>query len=59
MFEDYVMEGGVHYALRASPHPRGLQLEIQLTGMNRDRFVPDFVRRYVTWAGLEPIEAEL
>jgi hypothetical protein len=51
MFDDYIMEGGVRYALRANPHAEGLILEIQLTGTNRDRFVPAFVRDYVRWAG--------
>lgn|SRR5579871_6391301 len=59
MFEDCIMEGHVRYALRASPHGRGLKLEVQLTGSNRDRFVRDFVRNYVEWAGFQPIDAEL
>jgi hypothetical protein len=54
MFDDYVMEGGVRYALRTRPHPRGLALEVELTGTSRDRFVHPFVRDYVMWAGFTP-----
>jgi hypothetical protein len=56
-FDDYVMEGGVRYALRARPHAEGLMLEIQLTGSNRDRFVHHFVRDYVKLAGCVPRDA--
>jgi hypothetical protein len=51
MFDDHIMEGGVRYALRARPHAEGLTLEIQLTGTNRDHFIPPFVRDYIRWAG--------
>ena len=51
MFDDYLMEGGVRYALRARPHAEGLVLEIRLAGTNRDHFVAAFVRDYVKWAG--------
>jgi hypothetical protein len=51
-FGDYVMEGRVHYDLRARPHPRGLLLEIRLKGDIRDKHVGPFVARYVRWAGL-------
>jgi hypothetical protein len=51
VFDDYVMEGTVRYGLRARSHPGGLLLEVQLTGMQRDRFVVPFVRDYIKWAG--------
>jgi hypothetical protein len=58
MFEDYVMEGFVRYALRARPHAQGLRLDVQFTGTNRDRFVGPFVRDYVRWAGFVPLDTD-
>jgi hypothetical protein len=55
VFDDYIMEGGVRYALRARPHPEGLALDVALAGTVRDRFVLEFVAMYVRWAGLTPI----
>lgn len=54
VFDDYIMEGVVRYALRAAPHADGLRLEVQLAGTARDRFVVPFVRDYIKWAGLAP-----
>jgi hypothetical protein len=59
MFDDYMMEGFVRYALRARPHARGLLLEIQLAGTKLDRFVDPFVRTYIGWAGLSCCDADI
>jgi hypothetical protein len=52
-FSDYIMEGGVRYALRVSRVPDGLVVEVQLKGMNRDRFVASSLKAYIGWESLE------
>jgi hypothetical protein len=59
LFDDYVMEGFVRYKVRALPHPRGLRLDVQLTGTDRDRFVLAFIRDYIRWAGFRPDDPDV
>ena len=54
-FRDYIMEGFVKYFLRVVPVANGLQLEIELTGMNRDKYVLSGVQAYISWAGLSSV----
>lgn len=57
-FDDNIMEGHVRYDLRARRHPRGLLLEIRLSGSNRDQHVPWFVAEYMRWAGCPAVSAD-
>jgi hypothetical protein len=57
-FSDYIMEGGVIYAIRVREVTDGLELAVRLKGMNRDRYVAASLNSYIQWAGLQAVPAE-
>lgn len=57
LFSDYILEGGASYFVRIVESTDTCELEIRLTGGNRDFAVPSAIRFYIEFAGFEFTES--